>query len=43
VEDPFGRFVHRALREYGVDDRFVTAVPGLPTPVTAVDTAVGLL
>jgi 5-dehydro-2-deoxygluconokinase len=33
-EDPFGRFVHRALREYGVDDRFVTAVPGLPTPVT---------
>ena len=32
--DPFGRFVHRALRGYGVDDRFVTAVPGLPTPVT---------
>jgi 5-dehydro-2-deoxygluconokinase len=32
-EDPFGRFVHRALREYGVDDRFVTAVPGLPTPL----------
>jgi 5-dehydro-2-deoxygluconokinase len=33
-DDPFGRFVHRALRELGVDDRFVTAVPGLPTPVT---------
>ena len=32
--DPFGRFVHKALRGYGVDDRFVTAVPGLPTPVT---------
>jgi 5-dehydro-2-deoxygluconokinase len=33
-EDPFGRFIHQALREYGVDDRYVTAVPGLPTPVT---------
>ena len=33
-EDPFGRFVHQALRGYGVDDQFVTAVPGLPTPVT---------
>jgi 5-dehydro-2-deoxygluconokinase len=33
-EDPFGRFVHRALGELGVDDRFVTAVAGLPTPVT---------
>jgi 5-dehydro-2-deoxygluconokinase len=33
-DDPFGRFVHRALRGYGVDDRFVTAVPDLPTPVT---------
>jgi 5-dehydro-2-deoxygluconokinase len=32
--DPFGRFVHRALVELGVDDRYVTAVPGLPTPVT---------
>jgi 5-dehydro-2-deoxygluconokinase len=32
--DPFGEFVHVALRSYGVDDRFVTAVPGLPTPVT---------
>jgi 5-dehydro-2-deoxygluconokinase len=32
--DPFGRFIHRALGELGVDDRFVTAVPDLPTPVT---------
>src|SRR5580704_12393189 len=32
--DPFGRFVHRALGEFGVDDVFVTAVPELPTPVT---------
>ncbi|GAA3021704.1 5-dehydro-2-deoxygluconokinase [Streptosporangium longisporum] len=32
--DPFGAFVHDALRSYGVDDRYVTAVPGLPTPVT---------
>ncbi len=33
-DDPFGRYVHKALAELGVDDRFVTAVPGLPTPVT---------
>jgi 5-dehydro-2-deoxygluconokinase len=33
-QDPFGRFVHQALRRYGVDDRFVTDVPALPTPVT---------
>jgi 5-dehydro-2-deoxygluconokinase len=33
-EDPFGRFLHKALRGYGVDDRYVTSVPGLPTPVT---------
>jgi 5-dehydro-2-deoxygluconokinase len=32
--DPFGRFVHQALRGFGVDDRFVTEVEGLPTPVT---------
>jgi 5-dehydro-2-deoxygluconokinase len=32
--DPFGRFVHQALHGYGVDDRYVTEVPGLPTPVT---------
>ncbi len=33
-DDPFGRFIHAALRSYGVDDRFVTPVPELPTPVT---------
>jgi len=33
-DDPFGRFVHAALADLGVDDAFVTAVPGLPTPVT---------
>jgi len=33
-DDPFGRFVHAALRRFGVDDRFVSSVPGLPTPVT---------
>ncbi len=33
-DDPFGRFVHAALRELGVDDRYVTAVADLPTPVT---------
>jgi 5-dehydro-2-deoxygluconokinase len=33
-DDPFGRFVHRALRELDVDDAFVSAVPELPTPVT---------
>lgn len=32
--DPFGDYVHRALREFSVDDRWVTAVNGLPTPVT---------
>ncbi|GAB3137294.1 5-dehydro-2-deoxygluconokinase [Micromonospora sonneratiae] len=32
--DPFGTFVRRALRAYGVDDAYVTEVPGLPTPVT---------
>jgi 5-dehydro-2-deoxygluconokinase len=32
--DPFGEFIHDALRGFGVDDRWVTAVPGLPTPVT---------
>ena len=26
--------MHKALRGFGVDDRFVTDVPGLPTPVT---------
>lgn len=33
-EDSFGRFVHKALAEFTVDDRFVTAVPDLLTPVT---------
>ena len=33
-DDPFGTFLHTALRGYGVDDRFVTPVKGLPTPVT---------
>ena len=33
-EDPFGRFLHQALQNYGVDDRYVTAVKDLPTPVT---------
>lgn len=33
-DDPFGAFVHDALRAYGVDDSLVTAVPGRPTPVT---------
>jgi 5-dehydro-2-deoxygluconokinase len=33
-DDPFGTFIHKALREFGVDDAFVTSVPGLPTPVT---------
>ncbi|HEX7461409.1 MAG TPA: 5-dehydro-2-deoxygluconokinase [Dermatophilaceae bacterium] len=32
--DPFGVFIHQALRDLGVDDRFVTAVDGLPTPIT---------
>ncbi|TDC20927.1 5-dehydro-2-deoxygluconokinase [Streptomyces sp. 8K308] len=32
--DPFGDYCHRALREFGVDDRWVTAVPEYPTPVT---------
>lgn len=33
-EDPFGTFIHQALRGYDVDDRWVTAVAALPTPVT---------
>ncbi|HEY1571034.1 MAG TPA: 5-dehydro-2-deoxygluconokinase [Pseudonocardiaceae bacterium] len=32
--DPFGEFLHDALRGFGVDDRYVTGVPDLPTPVT---------
>jgi len=33
-QDPFGTYLHRALRSFGVDDGFVSAVPGLCTPVT---------
>ena len=33
-DDPFGAFIHSALKGYGVDDRYVTAVEELPTPVT---------
>jgi 5-dehydro-2-deoxygluconokinase len=33
-DDPFGAYIHDALRRFGVDDRHVTAVPGIPTPVT---------
>ena len=33
-QDPFGEFVHQALRDLGVDDRFVAGVEGLPTPIT---------
>ncbi len=32
--DPFGAFLRDALRGFGVDDRYVLEVPGLPTPVT---------
>jgi 5-dehydro-2-deoxygluconokinase len=33
-KDPFGEFLHDALRGFGVDDRYVTPVDHLPTPVT---------
>ncbi|MGX5182695.1 5-dehydro-2-deoxygluconokinase [Streptomyces avermitilis] len=33
-DDPFGTYIHEALRGFGVDDRWVTPVAGLPTPVT---------
>lgn len=32
--DPFGEYVHTALADFGVDDRWVSPVAGLPTPVT---------
>ncbi|MFI5674253.1 5-dehydro-2-deoxygluconokinase [Streptomyces cellulosae] len=32
--DPFGTYLHDTLTECGVDDRWVTPVEGLPTPVT---------
>jgi 5-dehydro-2-deoxygluconokinase len=31
--DPFGEFLHDALRGFGVDDRYVTSVGGLNTPI----------
>ncbi len=31
--DPFGEYVHDELAAYHVDDRYVTPVEGLPTPV----------
>jgi 5-dehydro-2-deoxygluconokinase len=33
-DDPFGAYVRAELRRLGVDDVFVAAVAGLPTPVT---------
>ena len=33
-DDPFGVYLHQALREFGVDDRWVTPVAAYPTPVT---------
>ncbi len=33
-DDPFGEFLHDALQGFNVDDRYVTAVDHLPTPVT---------
>lgn len=33
-DDAFGRYVHRALQGFGVDDRYVGPVDGPPTPVT---------
>jgi 5-dehydro-2-deoxygluconokinase len=33
-DDPFGRFVRRALRDLGVDDRYVVVDTEHPTPVT---------
>jgi 5-dehydro-2-deoxygluconokinase len=33
-DDPFGRFVRRAMRDLGVDDRYVVVDPEHPTPVT---------
>ncbi|WP_175407742.1 5-dehydro-2-deoxygluconokinase [Streptomyces sp. TRM64462] len=33
-DDPFGTYVHEALKEFGVDDRWVTPVAAYPTPVT---------
>ena len=32
-EDPFGKYIHKELKRLGVDDRFVSSVPELLTPV----------
>ncbi|MGP3935801.1 5-dehydro-2-deoxygluconokinase [Nonomuraea sp. KM88] len=32
--DPFGDFVRRAIRGFGVDDAYVSTIEGPPTPVT---------
>lgn len=37
-KDPLGEYVHHALRRFRVDDRYVTPVEGLPTPVTFCET-----
>lgn len=36
--DPLGEFVHAALQGFGVDDRFVSEVEGLQTPVVFCET-----
>ncbi|MEW1685091.1 5-dehydro-2-deoxygluconokinase [Streptomyces sp. NPDC093594] len=33
-DDPFGTYLHEALKDFGVDDRWVTPVAAHPTPVT---------
>ncbi|MEU1573632.1 5-dehydro-2-deoxygluconokinase [Streptomyces collinus] len=33
-DDPFGTYLHEALKGFGVDDRWVTPVGAYPTPVT---------
>lgn len=33
-DDPFGQYLHEALRDFGVDDRWVTPVAAYPTPLT---------
>ncbi len=36
--DPFGEYIHSALKGFGVDDRFVTECAGFQTPVTFCET-----
>ena len=33
-DDPFGTYLHQALKDFGVDDRWVTPVDAYPTPIT---------